>query len=193
MSNADEIKKLKAPKGCLVGCFSFIIILVIITVLVSIFANTNSDTVNQNIEPVLFVEQFALVNKSAVKEQLGEPESFEDIDFQTPSTGANNLLTYFYYNWNGYYSEFAFDDKDRLIRISIYPSDNDESKFVKTTFEDHLKQLGITPSDRLTKVEDTGYAWRYQSVSDKVDEVWTMGDENGIDVIKISFDVRPFL
>lgn len=35
-------------------------------------------------------------------------------------------------------------DQDHLIRMNIYPSDNKESEFVKTSFEDLLKQLGIT-------------------------------------------------
>ncbi|MEH7342711.1 hypothetical protein V7122_02305 [Bacillus sp. JJ1532] len=153
-----------------------------------------SDTTNNTtIEPILNVEQFSLVSQTSIKENLGEPKSYEEINFQTPSTGANNLLTYLYYDWEGYYSEFVFDDKDRLIQINIYPNDNKESKFVKTSFEDLLKQLSITPGKRMKKAADTGYAWRYQSVSDKVDEVWSMGDEKGFDTIKISFDVRPFL
>lgn len=150
-------------------------------------------TNNKNTEPILNVEQFSLVNQVFVKEKLGEPESFENINYQTPSTGADNLLTYFYYNWNGYYSEFVFDEKDRLIRINIYPSDNKESKFVKDTFEDHLKQLGITPGEDLTKIEDTGAAWRYQKISDSIDEIWSIYNDESIDTIKISFDVRPFL
>lgn len=150
-------------------------------------------TNNTTIEPILNVEQFSLVSQAFVKEQLGEPKSKETWNYQTPSTGANNVLTTYEYDWNGYYSEFLFDDKDRLIRINIYPSDNTESKFVKTSFEDHLKQLGIIPGESISKVEDTVYAWRYQLVSDKIDEVWSMGDEKGFDTIKISFDVRPFL
>lgn len=164
-----------------------------ILLLTFILSGCNETVSDKPIEPILDVEQFSLVNQSFVKEKLGEPESFEEINYQTPSTGANNLLTYFYYNWNGYYSEFAFDDKDRLIRINIYPSDNKESKFVKTSFKDHLKQLGISPGENLTKVEDNSTTWRYQRVSDKVDEVWSLNDDNNIDTIKISFDVRPFL
>ncbi|WP_342505674.1 hypothetical protein [Sporosarcina sp. FSL K6-2383] len=158
-----------------------------------ILSGCGESATNEPVEPVLNVEQFSLVNQAFVKDKLGEPESFEDINYQTPSTGANNVLTYFYYDWEGYYSEFVFDDKDRLIRINIYVSDNPESKFVKTTFKEHLKQLGISPAERMTKAADTGFAWRYQSVSDKIDEVWSIGSDKDIDVIKISFDVRPFM
>lgn len=168
---------------------SILLLAICLLVLTACSKTTN----NKKIEPILDVEQFSLVNQASVKEKLGEPKSFEEINYQTPSTGANNLLTYFYYNWNGYYSEFAFDDKDRLIRINIYPSDNKESKFVKTSFEDLLKQLGITPGEDLTKIADTGAAWRDQRVSEKVDEVWSLYDGDNIDTIKISFDVRPFL
>ena len=147
------------------------------------------------VEPVLDVEQFSLANQAFVKDKLGEPESFEDINYQTPSTGANNLLTYFYYDWQGYYSEFVFDDKDHLIRINIYASDNEESTFKKNTFDNLLQQLNIQPGKNLTKAADTGVAWRYERVSEKVDEVWSIGntEDNGFDVIKVSFDVRPFM
>lgn len=191
------MKKKKNP--VLIGCGSILGVLVVGLTLILVIGgiNQSSDSASKDkASPILDVEQFSLVNQAFVKEKLGEPESFEDINYQTPSTGANNLLTYFYYNWNGYYSEFTFDDKDRLIRISIYPSDNKESKFVKTTFEDLLKQLGITPGENLAKVADTGAAWRYQRVSDKIDEVWALdelGQEDKISIIKISFDVRPFL
>lgn len=168
----------------------FIVVLIFI-----LAACSNSVENSEEIEPILDIPQFSLENQNFVKEKLGEPTSFEDINYQTPSTGANNLLTYFYYDWEGYYSEFAFDDKDRLIRINIYPSDNKDSEFVKTTFEDLLKQLGITPGENLTKVADTGSAWRYQRVSEGIDEVWALDDldEDEISTIKISFDVRPFL
>jgi hypothetical protein len=148
---------------------------------------------NDPLTPVLDAEQFSLVNQAFVKDKLGEPESFEDMNYKTPSTGTNNLLTYYYYDWQGYYSEFVFDDKDRLIRINIYASDNEESEFVKSSFEDHLKQLNVTPGENLSKVVDNNLTWRYQRVSDKVDEVWTISDGENIDVIKVSFDVRPFM
>lgn len=169
--------------------------LVIAALLILILSGCSESASNTPIEPVLNVEQFTLKNQAFVKDKLGEPESFEDINYQTPSTGANNLLTYFYYDWQGYYSEFVFDNKDRLIRINIYTSDNKESAFKKTTFENLLKQLVIEPGANLTKVEDTGVAWRYERVSEKVDEVWSIGnaEDDGFDVIKVSFDVRPFM
>lgn len=179
----NEFRRFIMKKVLAMILFSFVLVL----------SGCGESVTNVPVEPVLDVEQFSLVNQSFVKDKLGEPESFEDVNYQTPSTGADNLLTYLYYNWQGYYSEFVFDDKDRLIRINIYVSDNPESKFVKTTFKEHLKQLGITPAERMTKVADTGYAWRYQSVSDKIDEVWSMGSDKDFDVIKVSFDVRPFM
>lgn len=147
------------------------------------------------IEPVLDVEQFSLASESLVREKLGDPDAVSTEDYMTPSTGKNNNLKYLDYQWDGYYSEFVFDSKDRLIRINIYASDNKESTFKKTTFENLLKQLAVEPGDNLTKVEDTGVAWRYERVSEKVDEVWSIGnaEDDGFDVIKVSFDVRPFM
>jgi hypothetical protein len=191
-----KVKKKKNP--FLIGCGTIIGAIAVGLMLILVIggiSQSNDTVVKENdITPILNVEEFSLVNQALVKEQLGEPKSAETVNFQTPSTGMNNVLTYLEYDWEGYYSEFIFDDKDRLIRINIYPSDNQESKLVKTNFEDHLKQLGIIPGDSISKVEDTGYAWRYQYVTDKIDEIWTMGDDGeSFDVIKISFDVRPFL
>lgn len=184
-------EKKKVPKGCIFGCLSIIFLAIIAGVLGAV-NNSNGDEI-KNVKTILDVEQFSLENQAFVKEKLGEPQSFDDVNYQTPSTGVNNVLTYYYYDWQGYYSEFIFDNKDRLIRINIYTNDNKDSEFTKTTFDDHLKQLGITPDKRMTKTADTGYAWRYQSVTDKIDEVWSMGDEKDFDAIKISFDVRPFM
>ncbi|WP_102274929.1 hypothetical protein [Cytobacillus massiliigabonensis] len=149
-------------------------------------------TSNKSIKPILNVEQFSLVNQAFVKEKIGEPKSIDTWNYESPSM-VKHVLTALEYDWIGYYSEFHFDDKDRLIRINIYPSDNKESQFEKTSFENYLKQLGITPGENITKVADTGAAWRYQKVSEKVDEVWSLYDGNNIETIKISFDVRPFL
>lgn len=166
--------------------FSFILIL----------AGCGETATKKPIEPVLDVEQFSLASESIIRDKLGEPLSVNTFNFETPSTGAKNVLKYLDYDWNGYYSEFIFDDKDRLIRINIYTDDNEESKFVKTTFKDLLIQLSIIPDENLTKIADTGAAWRYQRVSEKVDEVWALdelGEEDKIGIIKISFDVRPFM
>ncbi|KAA0944120.1 hypothetical protein FQ087_18520 [Sporosarcina sp. ANT_H38] len=170
---------------------SYLAIVAIFILLLSACSESASDVPD---EPVLDVEQFSLVNQTFVKEKLGEPNSIDTWSHQTPSTGANNALTTLDYDWDGYYSEFHFDDKDRLIRINIYSSDNENSEFKKTTFENLLKQLHITTGKNLTKVADTGVAWRYERVSEKVDEVWAIGNTNndGFDVIKVSFDVRPF-
>lgn len=162
--------------------FSFVLIL----------AGCSESATNKVVEPVLDVEQFSLVSKAIVKDKLGEPESVEDFNYKTPSTGANNLLTYYNYDWLGFDSDFIFDDKDRLVRINIYEGENENSKFKKTTFEDLLKQLNVAPGENLTKVADNGLAWRYERVSEKIDEIWTVGDTKEVGVIKISFDSRPF-
>lgn len=165
--------------------FSFILVL----------SGCGESATKEPVEPVLDVEQFSLVNQAFVKDKLGEPKLVETWNYQTPSTGADNALTTFDYDWQGYYSEFIFDNKDRLIRINIYASDNEESAFEKTTFDNLLKQLNIEPGKNLTKTADTGVAWRYERVSEKVDEVWSIGntEDDGFDVIKVSFDVRPFM
>ncbi|WP_342512299.1 hypothetical protein MKY34_16975 [Sporosarcina sp. FSL K6-1522] len=146
-----------------------------------------------SVEPVLNVEQFSLVNQAFAKDKLGEPKSVDTWNYASSSTDAGIPLTTLEFDWDGYPSEFHFDDKDRLVRINIHENYNEESKFKKTTFEDLLQQLNITAGENMTKEAETAVAWRYERVSEKVDEIWVVGDVEEVGEIKITFDIRPFM
>lgn len=124
---------------------------------------------------------------------MGEPEKIEGYSGISPKTKEKVKGQIYFYQKNKY-DFIIFDDK--VARMNVYSDKYNDSTKQGIRFENEKEifaLLGITPSKDIKKVADTGYALRYQLVSDKIADVWIADidkEKKTFDNAKITYDLN---
>lgn len=167
------------------------ILLVMVTVIVTGCMNGDNKTsstsdsqkeTQSEIKQVIDANKFFRISESELVKILGEPESKDNWSFNS-SNGKKYKATTFEYD--GGNQEFLVID-NKVVRFTYYANDQ---KY--TSDEDLFKQLGVKPSAEMKK-SSGGTTMKFNSVAEKVPEIWITVVENKIDDIKITYDLRYF-
>lgn len=154
---------------------------------------------DQNVEVLFDAPSFSRITKAALFEKFGETSDIEKWNNKTEK-GTFPMTIYSYDDKNSNHYEFIIaDDKDSVVRVTIYSSKNwagkgTDLKYQNKTMKDMLALLNIIPNDT-AKVTDTGYAYRISPVSDKVGDVWFTGiskDDSIFEMVKITYNLNYF-
>jgi hypothetical protein len=130
--------------------------------------------------------QFAHIDEKQLITLLGEPESIEEWNFDSPNGQKYKARTFIYGEGN---QEFLFID-GKVVRFTFYGT-GQKYKDGKHA----LALFGIKPGPNITLVADTGAALRYRNVDEpmKIDEFWLIEDsDNSIGTVKITYDLTYF-
>lgn len=186
MSEEQKLIKKKKPKGCL-------IVILVFFVIGAIIAGTQagqqiSETGNKSENVILDVGKFSKISTDELIAIMGDPLSVGEINYTSPK-GKEYLRNSYYYNDNKY--EFlAIDDKVIALFIHL---DSDPIKYKNE--KGIFSMFGITPADTIVKVADTGFALRYESVTENIEEFWIPimdSKEKKIEKIQIKYDLTYY-
>lgn len=161
-----------------------IILILVILLCLGVYGCSESTEVSI-VEPIIDVTQFFRISPEKLIEVMGKPKEINEWNYNSANGNTYAATSYYYDNTLGKCEFLIIDNK--VVRLNIIK----EMQFKNE--KDILRMFGITITDNIKKVADTGYALRYSPVSDKVAEV-CISNINGkkFDDIKITYDLRYF-
>lgn len=131
---------------------------------------------------IMDVPSFTNITYDLLVEKMGQPTSND--------TYTVNGKTAQIYSYDKRYEFMLYNNK--LIRITIYASEIEELKNLKK-IDDFCKKLNITDYSTSNKSADTGYALRYNNLTEAINDFWiTSLDDSDYIEIKITFDTNGF-
>ncbi|MCD9026051.1 hypothetical protein [Cohnella silvisoli] len=167
---------------------ALLIFLLFVFVLVGCVAeNNDSETSTQpaatvGVKQIIDANEYFRISEKELVALKGKPELKDSWNFDSSNGKKYKAITYTYDDGNQEY--LVIDSK--VVRFTYYANDQ-----LYTTDENLFKQFGILPSDEMKK-SSGGTTIKFNSVSEKVPEVWVTEADNKIDTIKITYDLRYF-
>lgn len=146
-------------------------------------ATSNSQTAAKNeVVPIVDVSKFFRISDSELVKLLGEPETKDTWNFSSPNGNKYKATTYEFEEGN---KEFMVID-NKVVRFTYLANELEY-----TSDDDLFKQLGVSPSTDMKK-SVAGVSTKFNSVTDKVPEIWVTIIDNKIEEIKVTYDLRYF-
>ncbi len=176
-------------KGCLFTVIGFFIFATILGIVLGDGSKATESKSPQK-EALIDANQFSNITPEQLVKIMGEPESKDKSNFKSINGKTYPLITYTYKG--GSYDFLVIDGK--VVELNVYSGDA-----VKMPYTDEqviFPMFGITPADTMVKTVDTGVALEYESVTDKIDDVYVLLDtdeeKEKIDIAKIKYDKSYF-
>ncbi len=186
MSEEQKLGKKKKPKGCLIVILFFFVIGAIIAGTQA--GQQTSETGNKSENVILDVGKFSKISTDELISIMGEPASLVENEYASPKGTVYPSKSYYYSD--NKYQFVVIDDKVITLHIDL---NNDPIKYKNE--KNIFSMFGINPSDIIVKVADTGFALRYESVTENIDEFWINNmdsSEKKINNIQIRYDLTYY-
>lgn len=187
---------MKKKKGCLVtvliviGLFSFGLIFGITQIIKNPEKYTTSSNTVSKVDMIIDVTQFSRITEDELIKIMGKPSDIEKWNYKISETRQYPTITYTY-NKNKMTYEFIIIE-GKVVRFTI---NSEDAKIPFKNNQEVFPMFGITPSDNLKKIVDTGYAFRYHLVSDKIAEVLVLDidkENKSFGIIKFTYNLNYF-
>ena len=160
-------------------------------------ASTTKESTYKDVvtEVIIGANQFSRITPEDLISIMGKTSDIDKWNYTSPNGQVYEATTYTYNN--GVCYEFIVIDNS-VVRFTFhsekYNGVNGKSiKFNDTN--DLLPMFGITPSNSIKKVADTGVALKYHLVSDKIAEFWVVDIDKAnksFDTAKITYNLNYF-
>lgn len=175
---AAKAEKKRSKKGCLTTLVIFIAVVVAIAAIIS-------NSIDQDVEVVYDVEQFANITSEKLVEIMGTPDRITE----GASTGTFDI--------QGVYYEYDNDENlgtvtfallnDKVIRFTSY---KEYPYYGSGTV---LARFGVKRGDNCVKVGDTAVSVRYRCPSDSIDDFWvSLIDGETFGSLQVTYDMEYY-
>ena len=175
---------------------SIIALIVIINVCVYNSRSSGNNQVSGNqteTELIIDANQFSRITSEQLIEIMGQPEKTE---YLNQSNGTTTYPATVYYYQNNRFEFMVIDNS--VVRLSVNSdkcNDRNADSFHYTDKASILSMFGITPSNSMTTVTDTGFVLKYHIVSDKIAEFYVLIMDSSVqtyDMVWITYNLNYF-
>lgn len=190
----------KAPKkrGCLGSVIGFLLVCGVIGAIIAGISGSMTGE-NAKVEEgakenlIIDANQFSRISSAELVKILGEPEVMEDTEHENDGETFSAKI----YSYQNHRYEFTIIE-DKVVQFAANsPKYNDVNAegFPYGSEKQLFAMFGLPVSDGGVKIADTGYALRYQLISDKVDDYWIQDidkETNTFNIARITYDQLYF-
>lgn len=191
----SNVKQKKNGLGCLATIITFIILISIIIVISgAIKDNDYSSDVPQQ-DTIIDATQFANISAEELTSIMGEPSAIDE--FSQEIEGYTFPVQRYSYE-DGLYEFLIIENK--VVRLTVnsphyWTGEGDYFYYNSNKSSTVFDPFEITPSDNMVRIANTGYALRYQLVTDNIDEFYVTEcntEENTFGSARITYDQLYF-
>ena len=193
MNNQQSVKKMNRA-GCLTVVLAFVFLFVLISVTSAIFKKDDDSNIPEQ-DTIIDATQFANASTEELKRIMGEPSTIEE---STQEIGEYTFPIQRYSYNDGLYEFLIIENK--VVRLTVnspyyWTGEGDYFYYDSNNPDTVFDPFGITPSDNMVHIANTGYALRYQLVTDNIDEFYVTEcntEENTFGSARITYDQLYF-
>ena len=144
---------------------------------------------------IVDANQFSRITPEKLFSIMGSPSSTDKWNYKSLNGTTYDAITYTFDKKVCY--EFLVIDNS-VVRFTFNSEKYNDSNGKSIKFNDQndlLLMFGITPSNDIKKIADTGSSLRYQLVSDKITEFWVVDidkENKSFDTVKITYNLNYF-
>lgn len=191
----SNVKQKKNGLGCLATIITFIILIgIIIVISGAIKDNDYSSDVPQQ-DTIIDATQFANISAEELTSIMGEPSAVDE--FSQEIEGYTFPVQRYSYE-DGLYEFLIIENK--VVRLTVnsphyWTGEGDYFYYNSNKSSTVFDPFEITPSDNMVRIANTGYALRYQLVTDNIDEFYVLEcdpDNNTFGSARITYDQLYF-
>lgn len=148
---------------------------------------------NKDESIIINAEQFWRISPEQLIEIMGEPEEIEERDFDT---GVDTYPSISYKYEDGRYNFLIIENC--VVKLTVYSPKYKESNGEGFTYKSEnqiFTMFGIKMSNDTVRTANTGYALRYQLVTDKIEDFWVTdidSENKTFNIVNITYDQGYF-